>query len=173
MSDPFTPWKDFYTLIGSSAAALTGLVFVMMTLIAGRKESNFSTYGASVFSSPTVVLFCAVLFIAGVFLAPWPSPGVAGTLVGVTGLVGVIYAIRIGYRTTQLESYSADPSDWMWFTLLPLLGSLAVCVSGFALVHVPLQASFALAGATMLLLFVGIHNAWDVIVYITIDDDAE
>ena len=32
----------------------------------------------------------------------------------------------------------------------------------------PTQALFALAGANLLLIFIGIHNAWDVVTYIAI-----
>jgi len=165
----FAAWKDYYTIIGSAAAGLTGLVFVVMTLVAARRNSGVTGYGTSIFSSPTVVLFCAALFISGVCTAPWPSPGVAGTLIGLSGLAGVVYALRIGYRTTQLETYAADPADWIWFTVLPFVASLAVCISGFMLVHAPVPAAYALAGAAMALLFIGIHNAWDVITYMVID----
>jgi hypothetical protein len=170
----FAGWHDFYVIIGSAAASLTGLVFVVITLVAQRRNEGAVTgLGTSIFSSPTVVLFCAALFIASVCTAPWPSAGIAGTLIGLTGLTGIVYALRIMVRARQLESYQPDLSDWVWFTLLPLLASAAVCISGFMLVHAPLHATFALAGATILLVFIGIHNAWDVIVYMVIADEEE
>jgi len=38
-----------------------------------------------------------------------------------------------------------------------------------ALAAVPVQALFILAGGVMLLIFIGIRNAWDSVTYIAID----
>src|SRR2546422_10073706 len=64
-------WESFYVIVGSAAGALTGLQFVVMTLIAeagaapGRKES------ISAFGSPNVVHFCAGLLVASILSVPW------------------------------------------------------------------------------------------------------
>src|SRR2546428_14082642 len=34
---PLATWQNFYVIIGSAAATLTGLMFVVITLIAGRR----------------------------------------------------------------------------------------------------------------------------------------
>ena len=34
---PLAPWQNFYVIIGSAAAALTGLMFVVITLIMGTR----------------------------------------------------------------------------------------------------------------------------------------
>src|SRR5947209_10240595 len=67
-----TSWGNFYVIIGSAAAALTGLMFVVVTLIAGsRVERSSGTIGA--FGTPTVVHFCAALLIAAILSAPWEA----------------------------------------------------------------------------------------------------
>ena len=54
------PWANFYVIVGSSGAALTGLQFVVIALIAETtRRSNPDTIG--VFGTPTIVHFCAVL----------------------------------------------------------------------------------------------------------------
>ena len=53
---PLATWQTFYVLIGSAAATLTGLMFVVVTLIAGvrvRVSSPGEAQGA--FASPNVV----------------------------------------------------------------------------------------------------------------------
>src|SRR6266568_1200331 len=65
-----TTWGSFYVIIGSAAAALTGLMFVVITLIAGAQVRRSSgTVGA--FGTPTVVHFCAALLVATILSAPW------------------------------------------------------------------------------------------------------
>jgi hypothetical protein len=38
-----TSWQNFYNIIGSAAATLTGLLFVATTLIAGIDQQNATT----------------------------------------------------------------------------------------------------------------------------------
>ncbi len=176
-ADPsiFRAWENFYIITGSSAAALTGLVFIVVTLSAGqRRLSDQATRGegTSIFSSPTVVHFCAAFFTAGVFSAPWHALVIPGALVGIMGTFGVAYTINTGIRARRLTSYQADASDWIWFIILPMLAYIIVAISGFSLALIPSTAAFALAGANLLLIFIGIHNAWDVVTYLaTMSDD--
>jgi hypothetical protein len=169
----FSAWSNFYVMTGSSSAALTGLVFVVITLAAGRRDRPTTMEGTSVFTSPTVVHFCAAFLISGIFAAPWPSPGLAGTAIGLTGLFGVLLLTRVTYRAWRIATYRADLGDWIWFIALPTLAYFMLLVAGFALVHMPAQSSFVIGAATLLLIFVGIHNAWDVVTYLVIDKTQE
>ena len=73
-SVPLPAWDNFYVIVGSSAAALTGLQFVVMTLISEmRQASNENTIDA--FGTPTVVHFCASLLISAVLSAPYARNG--------------------------------------------------------------------------------------------------
>ncbi len=84
---PLATWQNFYTIIGSAAATLTGLLFVVMTLIAGVRERRSSgTLGA--FTTPTVVHFGAVLLVAAILSAPWQALWHAGLLLSLSGLGG-------------------------------------------------------------------------------------
>src|SRR5258708_21035042 len=67
-----TEWESFYVIVGSSGAALTGLQFVVMALIAesGRRSTGREI---SAFGTPTVIHFCAVLLVSAVVSAPCPS----------------------------------------------------------------------------------------------------
>ena len=168
-----TEWSAFYTAIGSSAAALTGLMFVVITLVAGENRGR-DPLGVATFSTPTVMHFCATLFLSLAILAPWHSLGGVAILLGLMGLYGTIYIVRVMYLTTRLdrELYVPDAEDWTWFGVLPLLGYGTVVAAAFALPHVPVNALFAIAGATVLLIFVGIRNSWDVVTYLAVDRDS-
>ena len=165
----FKAWENFYVITGSSSAALTGLVFIVVTLstdLRRRVGTVQTSEGTSIFSSPTVVHFCAAFFNSVVYAAPWHVPAFAGILIGLAGLFGVAYSINTGRRASRLDNYTADRSDWIWFIILPLISYLALCVGGFCLARFSGSASYTIAAATVLLIFIGIHNAWDVVTYL-------
>ena len=62
-------------------------------------------------------------------------------------------------------SYQPVLSDWLWYTVLPLVSYAALVVAAIVLQSHPVPALFVIAGVTMLLLFIGIRNAWDVVTY--------
>jgi hypothetical protein len=170
----FRQWSDFYVICGSSSAALTGLVFVVVTLSAERRRGRPGTSeGTSVFSSPTIMHFCIAFLISGIFAAPWPAPGLAGTSIGLAGLFGVGYISNVFYRVVRLTIYEPDVSDWTWFVGLPFATYIVLSVAGFMLVHEPIPSAFAIGAATLLLIFIGIHNAWDVVTYLAQDNPDE
>jgi hypothetical protein len=172
----FKAWENFYVIAGSSSAALTGLVFIVVTLAADyrrRVGTAQSSEGTSIFSSPTVVHFCAAFFNSVVFAAPWRVPAFAGILIGLAGLFGAAYSFNTGRRARRLDNYSADVSDWIWFIILPFVTYLALCIGGFCLARFSESASYSIAAATVMLIFIGIHNAWDVVTYLATRSDDE
>ncbi len=54
-------------------------------------------------------------------------------------------------------------------TVLPLVSYTALVVAAILLPSHPVPALFVIAAGTMLLLFIGIHNAWDVVTYTAIE----
>ena len=168
---PLAAWQNFYVIIGSAAATLTGLLFVVITLVSGalgRVSSPWS--GIRVFSTPNVMHFGAALLIAAFLSAPWPALWPAGLLVGLVGLGGVIYVFIVLWEVRhRLMSYQLVLSDWLWYTLLPLIAYIALLVAGILLTIYPVLALFVIAGGTLLLVIMGIRNAWDVVTYMVIE----
>jgi len=165
-----TAWSNFYVITGSSAAALMGLMFVVVTLVASRTRLlDEASLGFATFNTPTVVHFCVAFLISGIVNAPWHSLLRAGTLIGLAGLFGVLYMIRVIFLTRRLTFYRMPFEDWVWFAILPMIAYVAMIASAAFLTPMPARALFALAGVTMLLIFIGIHNAWDVVTYLMLD----
>jgi hypothetical protein len=169
-SSYLTPWQSFYVMAGSSAAALTGLMFVVTTLVAGTERMRSSRDGISTYSTPTVVHFCAALLISAILSAPWRSLLQPAVLLGLGGLYGVVHVLAVIYRASRLTAYTPDLEDWVWYTILPFVCYAAILGGAITLPAMPLDALFALAGAALLLIFIGIHNAWDIVTYIVIAD---
>ena len=68
-------------------------------------------------------------------------------------------------RAKRLKTYVPDSEDWLWYTVLPAVAYGAL-LSGFAMVPLPRDALFGLAAGVLLLIFIGIHNAWDVVTFL-------
>ncbi len=162
-------WESFYVIVGSSGAALTGLQFVVMALVAeipGRRSSR----EIAAFGTPTVVHFCAVLFISAVLSAPWPGLSGPAMVLGLSGVLGVIYAIVVVFRTRRQDGYKPVLEDWLFHVVFPFLSYAALLGAGLSIQRHPTPALFSVGAASLLLLFVGIHNAWDTVTYLTVGE---
>jgi hypothetical protein len=170
-------WSNFYVITGSSAAALTGLTFIVITLIAGQ-HMHSSTDGIGTFSSPTVVHFCAALFVSAVLTAPWRSLVQTSVILGLTGAFGLAYLLRIAMRMlrlTQRENpdYRLQLDDWLRYVSVPFAAYATIILAAFWLPVSPIGALFAFGGSTVLLIFLGIHNAWDVVTFLAVSSIEE
>lgn len=162
-------WATFYTITGSSAAGLTGLMFVVITLISGRERfKDASGDGVSTFSTPTVVHFGAALFASALAVVPWPSLAFVEVLFGISGAVGFVYILTLIARQKRLATYSPDFEDWAWYTALPLVAYAAIFAGAVLLRTFPFAGPFSVAAGVLLLIFAGIRNSWDVVTYIAI-----
>ncbi len=74
-------WQNFYVIIGSAAAALTGLMFVVITLIA-RAGQRRSSESVGAFGTPTVVHSTKVYFGTMRFLISSVAHKICYTSVG-------------------------------------------------------------------------------------------
>ena len=165
---PLATWQNFYVIIGSAAATLTGLMFVVITLIA-RAGVPRSSGTLAAFGTPTVVHFCAALLVAVILSAPWQALWNAGLLLGLSGLGGVTYVVIVLRRARRQTDYQPVLEDWLWHTLFPLVSYTALVVAAIVLPGNPAPALFVIGAGTVLLLFIGIHNAWDGVTYIAIE----
>jgi hypothetical protein len=169
---PLTTWQNFYIIIGSAAATLTGLMFVVMTLIAGVRgqvSSARASGGIATFSTPTVVHFCVALLVAVILSAPWQALWNPSLLLGLSGLGGVSYVLIVLRRARRQTGHQRVLEDWLWYMILPLVSYTALVVAAILLPGHPAPALFVIAAGTVLLLFIGIHNAWDNVTYIAIE----
>jgi len=164
---PFAAWESFYVIIGSSAAALTGLQFVVIVL--GAEISMPATvHTTRAFGTPTVVHFCAVLLDSAILSAPWRRTSSAALAIAAFALAGFAYTLIVLRHARRQTAYTPLLEDWIWHTVLPLVAYGALFASGVFLAGDPAPWLFVVGGAALLLLFVGIHNAWDAVTYIAL-----
>jgi hypothetical protein len=167
---PLAAWETFYVIVGSSGAALTGLQFVVIALMAEtRRRSSMKEIDA--FATPTIVHFGAVLLVSAILTAPWRVLASAGLAVGICGAVGMAYGALVFRRARHQTGYRPVFEDWLWHTALPLISYAALLGAAIALRRHSHASLFVIAGAVVLLLFIGIHNAWDTVTYIALGAD--
>lgn len=169
---PLTAWESFYVIVGSSAAALTGLQFVVIALL---KESPKPTSMREIdaFSTPTIVHFGAVLLISAILSAPWLASVNAALALGMAGASGVSYIGLVIRRMRRQTGYRPVREDWLWHAVIPFIAYAVLVGGAVTLPRYGPSSLFFIAAGSLLLLFAGIHNAWDTVTYIAIDGPKE
>jgi len=165
-------WGNFYLITGTAAAALTGLQFVVQTLLASNALRPVSggdpEGGIAAFGTPTVVHFSLALLVSAVLCVPWPGYGGLRATLGVLGAGALVYSAVVLRRARRQRSYVPTTEDWVWHILLPAAANAAVLLAAVLLDRGAAGPLFVIAVATLLLLCIGIHNAWDTVTYLTI-----
>jgi hypothetical protein len=159
-----TEWDSFYVILGSAAGALIGLQFVVMTLIAERPPKR-AAEGSSTFATPTTIYFSAVLLITALVRVPWTARWQLSASCALVGFIGMMYVAIVIRKMVIQQAYQPVVEDWAFHALVPFIAFAAMAVAGVELNSYFLSSTFAIAGAVLLLLFTGIHNAWDAVVF--------
>ncbi len=165
-------WENFYVIVGSSAGGLTGLTFVVIALI--RDASAVRPTGLRAFVTPTILHFCGVLALAAFLSMPHQRVFSlsAGFMLG--GLVGVIYGLfTAANMRRQGAGYVPVREDWVWNVFLPTLVYACLFCMGLLVWHRPEQTLFGVAALSLILLFIGIHNAWDIAIWMTLQKKSD
>jgi hypothetical protein len=157
-------WDSFYVIVGSAAGALIGLQFVVVTLIAQR-PTRAAPEASAAFGTPTIVHFGAALLLSALVRAPWQTITIPVILWTTVGLCGAIYSLNVIRRMRQQGVYVPEFEDWLFHVVLPVAAYAMLALSAVAALSHVRESLFGIGGAVLLLLFIGIHNAWDAVFY--------
>ena len=166
-SQTLSAWQSFYVIIGSSAAALIGIQFVVITLV-GNMRKHVTADVISAFATPTVVHLTSVLLVSLILSVPWPSLFPTSLALALCGLGGLAYGVSVIRRARRQTYYQPEREDWLWYVLLPSSAFAAITIASFFLRTSALFALFATGTAALSLLLIGIHNAWDTVTHIVV-----
>jgi hypothetical protein len=158
-------WDSFYVIVGGAAGALIGLQFVVMTLIAERPPLR-AAEASGAFGTPTIVHFSAALLLSALLRAPWQSISPPAALWGLIGFSGVAYALIVARRMWKQSAYQPDFEDWSFYVACPLAAYAMLAASAFPASSHTREALFGAGAGALLLLFIGIRNAWDSVAYL-------
>lgn len=163
-------WDNFYVIVGSSAGGLTGLTFVVIALSADAKQIN--PRGLRVYITPTIVHFGVVLAIAT--YVSMPHQGLLSLSLGF-GAVGTFGLLYVGFIAANIgrisTTYVPVIEDWLWNVVLPAVVYGSFLAIAFLIWGRCAECLYAAAAASVLLMFIGIHNAWDIAAWNSIRKD--
>jgi len=161
-------WENFYVIVGSSAGALTGLQFVVIAL-ASESRRRATSGQLDAFATPTIVHFSGALLISAILSAPWPSLSAVAALLAIVGIWGIAYTALVFMRARRVVGYEPVLEDWIWHVTLPFLAYILLLVGAFMLLSYSTAALFMIGTMAMLLVIIGIHNAWDSVTFIVVE----
>lgn len=158
-------WHDFYLLIGSAAGTLIGLTFVAASVGAGAALNAQRAANWQSFLTPTVLHFSAVLIACLIALSP--LGGMLGPLLLAVGSTGFVCGVG-QWRELRRRGLTRklDPTDRLLYVRLPLAAYALLGISSVVLLLHAGHGLPLLALALVLLLALGIRNAWDMTIWI-------
>jgi hypothetical protein len=159
LAEELHAWHEFYLLLGTSAAALTGLMFVVVS-ISPETIATRPFAGIRAFVTPTVVYFTTVLVVSGAMMAPHLGPRPLALLLGLGGIAGVAYMLWIDVHRQWREA-KLEEDDWVWYVALPALSYILLVAAAIALWLDSVLAAWTIGFTMVLLLVTGIRNGWD------------
>jgi hypothetical protein len=89
---------------------------------------------------------------------------------GAIGLAGLTYGGFIGANMRRPGGeYVPVREDWVWNVILPTLVYGSLLAMAVLVWHRPAQTLYGVALLSLLLLFIGIRNAWDIAVWMSMN----
>jgi hypothetical protein len=159
-------WDNYYVILGSSAGGLTGLTFVVIALI--RDAQRVTMRGLNTFVTPTMVHFGGVLALAAFFSMPHQHPSTICFGLAAGGLAGLIYSARLARCMPRAASdYVPVREDWIFNVILPMALYGGLLLAAWLIWIWPQPTLYGVALIALILLFIGIRNAWDIAVWMT------
>jgi hypothetical protein len=163
----FHGWDNYYLLIGGAAGAIIGLLFIVSTLRTNIDRDR-ALAGSSVYMTPVVAHLSIVLSISALASAPGIAAPLAAAGVGLCAVIGVICQVRVGWLLRNGKFFqNAHWSDLWWYGVWPGVIYLALGASGAALCFAPWAATYGVAASLLALMLISIHNAWDLVTWIS------
>ena len=161
-------WDSFYVIIGSSAAALTGLMFVVIALTGEVLATPAAIGTIRAFSTPTVVHFGAVLLLAALLTTPGHTLLTLSGSTGICGIAGLWFTRWVVVQMRRQTEYTPIAEDWMWHVRMPALAYVALVAGAAGLWWRPAPGLVLVGAAALFLLYIGIHNSWDAAIYVSV-----
>jgi len=79
-----------------------------------------------------------------------------------------VYMLIVVRRACRQTEYAPVFEDWVFHAALPLVAYASILAAALGLARATIPCLFAIGAAAALLLFIGIHNAWDTVTYVVL-----
>ena len=162
----FEGWENFYLIVGPSAGALIGLMFVVVTLTAGRGRDE-TERGKHLYTSPIVWHLGVVLLLSGAAVAPTIGPRLFGGVSGGLAVLGIAMGVRSATGIVRSRLTGKDSLfDMWWYGIIPALVYVGLGLAAWAVLSGASWSADAVGAALMALLLVSIHAEWDLVTFL-------
>jgi hypothetical protein len=161
---PLSEWRDFYATIGTASGAIVGASFIVATLASDVKERVVGLRG---FITPTAVHLGSVLVGSAILTAPTLTPLALAVLLGAGGIGGGIYGIVVA---TRIWTMNLDLADRACYVVLPIFAYAAIAAAALVESWAVTWAFDTLAVSLVVILIVGMRNAWDMATFMITRD---
>jgi hypothetical protein len=160
----FEHWGEFFLLVGSAAAVLIGLIFVVISLMQDRSRSSVLA-GSRLYMGPIVLGVSFALALSAAALTPGIERPAFAEIAGAVALWGLVRAVMSTVGIARLK----DQVHWtdVWFYgVIPTALYLGLGAVAVAFWRADWWAHYGLAVAITGLLLLAIRNEWDLITWI-------
>lgn len=159
----FDQWGEFYLLVGSAAAVLIGLIFVVISLMQDRSRSTVLT-GSRLYMGPIVLGVSFVLVLSAAALAPGIDNRQFAAVTAVVALWGLARAIMSSIGIARLKE--VHWTDFWFYGAAPTGIYLALAAIAAAFWQDCECSRVGVAVVITAMLLLAIRNEWDLITWI-------
>lgn len=155
-------WHDFYVMLGGASAALTGLLFVALSInLKQIKESKRIDLQA--FVTQTFFYFLYVLLFSALFLIPDLAPRGLGIPLLVMGLIGLVSLIG---RLVQMVRRPIEEWRQRVFVLfiLPTIAFVGLVLVAIAILNAQTDALYWMVAVMLTLIALATGNTYRILV---------
>lgn len=149
-------WDGFYTLAGSTAGTLIGLIFVVITLGIDHTKRG-DEHRVRLFVTPVLVYFAGLLVIAMVMVPPLSSAWRAFAL-GIIGSAGLAYVMNLWMLSLRTMKFEGPRIIWHIAVPLASFTLITAAAAAFAL-EAPFANALCALGVVILLV-TSVRNTW-------------
>jgi hypothetical protein len=170
----FEHWGEFFLLLGSAAAVLIGLIFVVISLMQDRSRSSVLT-GSRLYMGPIVLGVSFVLVLSAAALTPGVERPTFAAITGAVALWGLARGIMSLTGIQRLRNTEDAPhwSDPWFYGVMPIVIYLALGAVEAAFWTGSDWSEYGLAAVLTGALLLAIRNEWDLITWIAPRGGAE
>jgi hypothetical protein len=162
----FEGWENFYLIVGPSAAALIGLMFVVVTLSTSR-DPDQTEWGKHLYTSPIVYHLTVVVLFSCAAMVPGIPRLLVGGVTGIAALGGLAFGIRSTIGIARRQPTGEDSLfDMWWYGVAPTAGYLGLGASATSLLLGKWWADDLLGATLVSLLLISIHAEWDLVTFL-------
>jgi hypothetical protein len=159
---PLSEWQTLFSVQAESAATLTGLVFVAVSINVAKILSSPGLPGRA---AESIAQFLQVFFICTAMLIPRQTArALAAEIIAIAFLC---WALQLASQTNYARSRSGHPKWWLVTRIVQTqLGSVPLFVAAIYLLTGSSAGLYWLVPGFFLSFFAGVINAWILLIEI-------